>query len=70
MRKHVTPVHPDAKIWDPAHGRFLPSEGQEVEFDHHWERMLRQGNVTAADVAAPVAEPPKSAKPKPDAPAE
>lgn len=68
MRKHVTPAHPAAKIWDPAHSRFLPPEGQEVEFDHHWLRMERQGNVTVADV--PGAPEAKAAKPKSDAPAE
>jgi hypothetical protein len=53
MRVHVRPAHPDARIPDPAHNRFLPADGYEVEFDHHWRRHERQGNVVVSEIAAP-----------------
>jgi hypothetical protein len=63
-RKIVAPAHPDAKIPDLDHHRFLPPEGMEVAWSPYWERHLRQGNVTVSDVPSAAGAPaPRPAPP-------
>ena len=51
MRQFIKPAHPGARIPDPHHGTFLPADGIEVEWDHHWEHHRLQGNIVVSDVA-------------------
>jgi hypothetical protein len=62
MRKHVTPADPAASIPDPAHGRDLPPEGAEVDWDAYWAGLQLRGDITVTEIAE-AAQPPAKAKP-------
>lgn len=79
MRKHVTPVHPDASIPDPDRGGFLPPAGRTVTWTPHWAGMLMREEISvgdpqdapAAEAKTPETADPETADPKtpgPDAP--
>lgn len=49
MRVKVTPVNPDAVMYDPATGRRLPPEGMVVEQSSFWVRRQIAREVTFSD---------------------
>lgn len=51
MRKHVTPADPAATIPDPARGRDLPPDGDEVEWSAHWALLAGRGDVIVRETA-------------------
>lgn len=68
IRKLVKPAHPDARIPDPDRRRYLPPEGQEVDWNAHWAAMQVRGDVLVSDIAA--AAPAKTEPAKTDRPDE
>lgn len=56
MRKHITPAHPRATIFDPTRDVKLPPEGADVTWSTYWARLEMRGDVTVTDIAdeAPV----------------
>jgi len=41
----VKPASPDLKVLDPATGRHLPAEGDEVPSTEYWRRRLKDRDV-------------------------
>lgn len=49
MKKFVAPA-PGMLVYNPETGGYLPKDGCEVEWNAHWRRIQKDGDIKVSDI--------------------